>query len=114
MVNVQLKIVNFGPPISEEQRAQIASMENVMEKKVSVIDANFERETTVSREQMMDVIKPYVCTLDNEKFIVRFDSVGPKELNLLSIICKITGYYPRIITMSNDGNPRRWGITVLN
>jgi hypothetical protein len=88
-------------------------MENVMEEKVSVVDANFKSET-VSREQMMDVLKPYVCTLSNEKFIVRFDSVGPKELNLLALICKITGYYPRIITMNNDGNFRRWGITVLN
>jgi hypothetical protein len=87
-------------------------MENVMEEKVNVDEVKEKKVET--REQMMEILKPYVCTLDNEKFIVRFDSVGPKELNLLSLICKITGYYPRIITMSNDGNPRRWGITVLN
>jgi hypothetical protein len=112
MVNVQLKIVNFGPMITKEQRTQIARLENVMEEKVSVTDVK--GETVKSREQMMKVLHPYVCTLDNEKFIVRFDSVGPKELNLLSLICKITGYYPRVITMSNDGDFRRWGITVLN
>jgi hypothetical protein len=112
MVNVQLKIVNFGPMITKEQRAQIARMENVMEEKVNVTDVK--GETIKSREQMMDVLKPYVCTLDNEKFIVRFDKVGSKELFLLSLICKITGYYPRIITRSNDGTFRRWGITVLN
>jgi hypothetical protein len=87
-------------------------MENVMEEKVSVADVK--GETVKSREQMMKVLHPYVCTLDNEKFIVRFDSVGPKELNLLSLICKITGYYPRVITRSSDGDFRRWGITVLN
>jgi hypothetical protein len=112
MVNVQLKIVNFGPPISEEQRAQIARMENVMEEKVNVDEVKEKK--AENREQMMSMLKPYVCTLDNEKFIVRFDSVGPKELNLLSLICQLTGYYPRVITMNSDGDFRRWGITVLN
>jgi hypothetical protein len=96
----------------EEQLAQIARMENVMEEKVSVDDVKEEVET---RAQMMEVLKPYVCTLDNEKFIVRFaNGVGAQELDILSLICQITGYYPRIITDGSDGNPRRWGVTVLN
>jgi hypothetical protein len=112
MIKVQLKIVNFGPMITKEQRTQIARMENVMEEKVSVVDV---REAIETRAQMMEVLKPYVCTLSNEKFIVRFaNGVGAQELDIMSLICQITGYYPRIITDGSDGNPRRWGITVLN